>query len=258
MRNYESKWWGYIYDQMMENLQEIVDDNFRFYTPNLRDVKGPVLECACGTGIFLLSLLGSGHDMYGFDISESMLANLKRKAELQGVANIESRISLQEFESFHYHRQFAAIIIPTNTFQMLTTQEAQIKTLQNIYVHLAPTGKLLLDFQLASMRDLVESPQTIEGRWHTWSHPETGHPIRQRIVATHDFNQQLVQDRCFIEYEDESAEFPMTSRWIFKDEFQLLLRLSGYERWEYFGTPDGDPLEIGLDEVHSYWIVYKT
>jgi 2-polyprenyl-3-methyl-5-hydroxy-6-metoxy-1,4-benzoquinol methylase len=78
--NYESKWWGYIYDQMMENLQEIVADNQRFYHTNLRDVTGPVLECACGTGIFLLSLLAAGHDIYGFDISQSMLATLKRKA----------------------------------------------------------------------------------------------------------------------------------------------------------------------------------
>jgi hypothetical protein len=43
-----------------------------------------------------------------------------------------------------------------------------------------------------------------------------------------------------------SEEFPMTSRWIFKQEFQLLLRLAGFERWESFSTPEGDPLEIGL------------
>jgi SAM-dependent methyltransferase len=258
MRNYENKWWGYIYDQMMENLQEIVDDNQRFYSANLGNVTGPVLECACGTGIFLLSLLAAGHDMYGFDISESMLATLKRKAELQGVADIERRISVQDFESFHYDRQFAAIIIPTNTFQMLATQEAQIKTLRNIYAHLAPNGKFLLDFRLAGMRDLVESPQTIQGNWYTWTHPETGRPIRQRIVATHDFDHQQVLDRCFVEYEDEAAEFPMTSRWIFKDEFQLLLRLAGFERWECFGTPEGDVLKTGLDEIRSYWIVRKA
>ena len=79
--NYESKWWGYIYDQMMRaDLQEIVDANQRFYQANLRNVTGPVLECACGTGIFLLALLAAGQDMHGLDISPSMLATLKRKA----------------------------------------------------------------------------------------------------------------------------------------------------------------------------------
>jgi SAM-dependent methyltransferase len=256
--NYESKWWGYIYDQMMAEQQDLVDRHYRFYQGNLRDVSGPVLECACGTGLFLLPLLAAGHDIYGFDISQSMLATLKHKAEAQGVVDIDRRISVQDFESFRYGQRFAAIIIPTHTFSMLTTQEAQIRTLQNIYAHLAPAGKLLLDFRLAGMRDLVEHPVEIQGRWHTWTHPETGRPIRQRIVGRVDYNHQLVLDRCFIEYEAESAEFPMTARWIFKDEFQLLLRLAGFERWEYFGTPAGDPLEIGLEEMQSYWIAYRT
>lgn len=30
--NYESKWWGYIYDQMMtQDLQDLLDDHLRFY-----------------------------------------------------------------------------------------------------------------------------------------------------------------------------------------------------------------------------------
>lgn len=142
--NYESKWWGYIYDQMMEaGLPHVVADNQRFYQNSLRDVSGPVLECACGTGIILLSLLAAGHDIYGFDISSSMLATLEKKAAAQGVAAIDSRISIQDLESFHYDRQFDAILIPTNTFSMLATQEAQVRTLRNIYAHLAPGGKLL-------------------------------------------------------------------------------------------------------------------
>lgn len=256
--NYESKWWGYIYDQMMQHMQALVDANLRFYRTNLQNVTGPVLECACGTGLFLLPLLAAGHDMYGFDISSSMLATLKRKATAQGVTDIDRRISVQAFEFFHYDQPFAAITIPTNTFSMLTTQAAQIRTLQTIYAHLAPGGKFLLDFKLAGMRDLVEYPAEILGRWHTWIHPETGRPIRQRINSRFDFNQQLMLDRCFIEYEDERAEFPMTARWLFKEEFQLLLRLAGFEQWEFFGTPECDPLEIGLEEIHSYWIAYKA
>jgi SAM-dependent methyltransferase len=255
--NYESQWWGYIYDQMMVNLQQVVDDHQRFYGANLCDVRGPVLECACGTGLFLLPLLAAGHDMVGFDISTSMLATLKRKAAAQGIADIDSRISVQSFESFHYARRFAAILIPTNTFLMLTTQEAQIKTLRNIYAHLAPGGKFLLDLRLAGMQDMVESQPEIQGRWHTWTHPETGLPIRQRIVGRYDFNQQLTLDQCYIEYEGQAEDFPMNGRWIFKAEFQLLLRLAGFERWDAYGTPEGGPLEIGLEEAQSYWVAYK-
>lgn len=255
--NYESKWWGYIYDQMMVNLQHVVDAHHRFYKAQLRGVQGAVLECACGTGLFLLPLLAGGHDIYGFDISESMLATLKRKAAAQGVADIERRISVQRFESFTYDHRFDAIIIPTNTFLMLTTQAAQISTLRTIYAHLTPGGRLLLDLRLAGMWELVNSPPEQQGRWYTWTQPDTGLPIRQRIVGRLDFNQQLTLDHCFIEYEGEVEDFPMHGRWIFKEEFQLLLRLAGFEHWACFGTPEGAPLAIGLEEVQSYWIAYK-
>lgn len=43
-----------------------------------------------------------------------------------------------------------------------------------------------------------------------------------------------------------------------EQEFQLLLRLAGFEQWEFFGTPERDPLEIGMEEIHSYWIMSKV
>jgi SAM-dependent methyltransferase len=256
--NYESKWWGFIYDQMMnQDLQDLLDDHLRFYQTNLQGVTGPVLECGCGTGLILLPLLIDGFDMRGLDISTSMLATLKKKAGVQGVADIDRRISIQDFENFHYEERYEAIIIPSNTFRMLTSQDAQIKTLKNIYAHLIPGGRLLLDFSLIGMRNLVETPDVVEGQWHTWIHPETGRPIRQRRVGRYDFNHQLVMDQCTIEYDEIFETFPMKDRWIFKDEFQLLLRLGKFKRWECFSTPDSDPLEIGLDSTESYWIAYK-
>jgi SAM-dependent methyltransferase len=256
--NYESKWWGYIYDQMMtQDLHDMLDSHLQFYQTNLRAVHGPILECACGTGLFLLPLLASGHDMYGFDISSTMVAQLKTKAEAQGIADINRRISLQDFVSFHYEHPFDAIIIPTNTFLMLTTQEAQITTLKHVYTHLAPGGTLLLDLQLAGMRSLVEHPEVVHGRWHTWSHPETRRPIRQRMDGRIDFNHQQTLDHCYIEYENEREDFPMHGRWMFKDEFQLLLRLAGFTRWVCYGSPAGDHFHAGPDAQPSYWIIDK-
>ena len=256
--NYTSKWWGWIYDQMMlEDLSDWADDNLRFYLLNLKRIHGPALECACGTGMILLPLLRTGCDIYGFDISESMLSMLEGKAAVQGIQDISQRISIQDLETFQYGHQFEAILIPTNSFSHLANQEAQIRALRNIYAHLAPGGKLILDLRLAGMRNLVETPEVTEGNWHTWKHPETGLPIRQRIVGRMELNHQLILDRCFIEYEDQAEDFLMTARWIFRDEFQLLLRLAGFEQWEVYSSPEGDPLVTGLDETYSYWVVQK-
>lgn len=256
--NYTSKWWGYIYDQMMmQDMPDWVESNRQFYHAYLKQVRGSVLECACGTGIFLLPLLREGYDIYGFDISAAMLSTLQKKALAQGAVDIMERISVQDLESFHYEQRFEAILIPTNAFAHMATQEAQIRALRNIYAHLLPGGKLLLDLRIAGMRNLVESPEVVEGNWYTWTHPDTGLPIRQRIIGRYDFSQQLILDHCFIEYQGLTEDFPMTARWIFKDEFQLLLRLAGFERWQSFRTPLGEPLVVSAEETYSYWVAEK-
>jgi|TARA_Y100000310_G_scaffold270129_1_gene283751 SAM-dependent methyltransferase len=257
-KNYESIYWGYIYDQMMEqDCRDWLDENLAFYRSNLEGVSGRVLECACGTGLFLLPLLTDGYDIYGFDTADSMLTTLRNKADRQNITGISRRISNQDLDSFTYDLPFEAVIIPTNTFGMLTTQNAQIATLRNIYTHLTAGGRLLLDQRLAGIGDLAENAAGIQGSQHTWAHPQTDRPILQRIDDTRDLTNQLYLNRCTIEYDGEAEEFPMTGRWIFKDEFQLLLRLAGFERWDVWGTPIGEPLVMGLQETPSYWIAYK-
>jgi SAM-dependent methyltransferase len=173
--NYESKWWGYIYDQMMGDQLNLIENHSRFYQSNLKGVAGPVLECACGTGIFLLPLLASGHDIYGLDISHSMLATLKKKAKSQGIENISDRIFVEDMGTFRFDRRFNAIIISTNSFLMLSTQEAQIRVLQNIFTHLTPGGRLLLDIRLAGFT-----------RWECFSTPER-EPLRVGVDEVNSY-----------------------------------------------------------------------
>lgn len=255
--NYTSRWWGYLYDQMMaDGLDEWLVTNRQFYAASLKDIHGPVLECACGTGLFLLPFLQAGCDIYGFDISEAMLDTLRKKAVGLGLTDIAQRISVQDFETFHYDRLFGAVIIPTNSFGHLLTQEAQIRTLKNIHAHLRPGGKLLLDLRLPAM-DEIANPGTVEGSWYSWTHPETGLPIRQRLVGRSDFDNQVIVDHCYIAYEDQTEDFQMTGRWFLKSEFQLLLQMSGFSQWQAFGSPEKDPLVMKLDTTYSYWVAEK-
>jgi len=59
---------------------------------------------------------------------------------------------------------------------------------------------------------------------------------------------QLFEER--VEFRDDWA------RWIFKNEFQLLLRLAGFALG-IFRHARRRPAEIGLDETRSYWIIDK-
>jgi hypothetical protein len=50
----------------------------------------------------------------------------------------------------------------------------------------------------------------------------------------------------------------MMARWIFKEEFVLLLRLAGFADWTCFSTPESDPLELGPENQQSYWCIAAT
>jgi SAM-dependent methyltransferase len=256
--NYESKYWGLIYDQMMEgHLSGWLENNRAYYRSHLAGVDGPVLDCACGTGLMLLPLLEQGLNAMGFDASDSMLSRLRKKAHQLGLADIDERISKQSLQTFSYSLQFDAVIIPTNSFVLLTTQEDQIACLRNVHSHLSPGGRLLLDIRVTSLPS-PSDPATVSGNWYTWKHPETGKPIRQKIdqIGCDPVN-QLTFDRCFFEHGTDSEEFPMTSRSVSPSEFQLLLRLAGFKRWDVWGGPDRESLTLDEGDAISYWRAYK-
>jgi SAM-dependent methyltransferase len=197
---------------MTQDLPDLLEAHLRFYRTNLRECTGSVLDCGCGTGLIFLPLLEMGLDIYDFDISEAMLKTHKSKAKAQGFGDADDRLSIQDLGSFHYEKTFDAITIPSNTFAMLTTQDAQIKALKNIHNHLSRHVSLFLDLRLVGMRELADGNQPQQGRWHIWQHPETKHSIRQRVDEQLDFNNQLILDRCYIEHEDHKEDFPMIAR----------------------------------------------
>ncbi|MDA0791675.1 MAG: class I SAM-dependent methyltransferase [Proteobacteria bacterium] len=240
--NYGSKYWGLIYDQMMErDLPGWLAFSRGFYASHLAGCTGPVLECACGTGLIMLPLIDGGLDVFGFDVSTQMLEALAKKAPEAGF-----RTTKQSMESFRYDHQFDAVIIPSNSFSMLPDREAQLDTLKNVAAHLNPGGRLLMDIRLADSETLAATADGFEGRWHEWKNPDTGTVIRQQIVAEpHDFANQLYRDRCIFECGTDREEIEIVGRWIFRHEFEALLRSSGFPGWQ-----------CEESEWGSYWIAH--
>lgn len=258
--NYDSRWWALIYDQWNEegDRRHAHEREFQFYRRQLTGVSGPVLEAACGTGSILLRLAQLGCEISGFDISEAMLEVLRRKAKRLGQSNIAERVSRQDFVDFRYEKTFAAILVPASAFMMLTTQEAQLACLRNIRDHLAPGGRLLLDFYIPSLdNDLLPhcTPTPALEEFGDFIHPETGKEIAVTCKKVVDLGEQTEEYLWYFAHDGTTEEVPMSARWIYKEEFQLLLRLAGYSSWQLCGSHDGQPYvgdkEMGL----TYWVV---
>ena len=261
-RNYDSRWWALVYDQWNETGGRSGRHHCEldFYRNQLRGTSGAVLEGACGTGSILLPLLADGLDMYGFDAAEPMLEVLARKAVAAGIGDADVRITRQDLVDFAYDRLFEAIIIPASSIMMLTTQQGQISCLQDVYAHLHPGGRLLLNFYVPSYPEdllLHQDALSTEDELGTFTHPDTGRPIQVCHAKVCDFASQTETYTWIFRHGDETASVPMQARWIHTEEFRLLLRLAGFARWELYGSHALAPYVGSARMTDAYWVATK-
>jgi hypothetical protein len=117
-----------------------------------------------------------------------------------------------------------------------------------------------LNFYIPSYEsDLIpyqKTPPVVED-FGEFSHPESDSPIEVWHTRVCDLASQTETWTWFFRHEGETVQVPMRDRWIHKEEFQLLLRLAGFERWEVYGSHECDPFESNGEMADAYWIVSK-
>ena len=145
----DSNRYGSLASQVYE-LDKPVGHGFgdvEFYLAALRDLSGPVLEPAVGSGRVLIPLLRAGLDVDGFDASPEMLAICRENCKAAGLT---TRLSHARFEDFNCDREHAAIDVPAGSFQLITSFKAAIAVLERFHAHLTTGGRLLIDLSVAS------------------------------------------------------------------------------------------------------------
>lgn len=229
MEDYCNDLWPLIYDQNNHGRHE---QELDFYSQELATCSGSILEIACGTGMILLPLLDSGFDIYGFDLSEQMLEKLFEKAIRAGHTDIQSRVTKQNMINFQYNSRFDAVFIPARSFLHLTTQEDQIACLKNIHRHLNENGRLMLNFFTPILKLLLDCNTHENSEFKeldTYTHPETGEEIKLSFSQTNDLAEQIQHITWRFQIMDKQYETPMLVSWIYKKEFELLAKISGFK-----------------------------
>jgi SAM-dependent methyltransferase len=231
---------GDVYDLVGNNIPYGRD----FYVALAREARGPVLDIACGTGRILLPCLQEGVDIEGLDLFEPMLRTLCAKAAVLGIS---PRLHRADMSDFSLSRRFELIMIPFNAFIHNTTQVAQIRCLQLCREHLVPGGKLTFDAFFPSL-EFVSTPQNTRVLEGEIPHPQTGLPIRmydtrsvERVEQVfHSLNEiELLAADGSVQTVHRSEE---TTRYFYKHEMELLLRIAGFAQWEICGGFDRRPL----------------
>ena len=159
-----------------------------------------------------------------------------------------------DMSEFQLDRRFALVVIPFNAFIHNMTQEAQIRCLSLCREHLLSGGLLAFDtfFPSHAIVGTPENTRFLEGEL---PHPKTGLPMRMYDTRTFDRvaqTQHSVNELELLDAEGNIAKVHRShcdSRYVYKNEMELLLRVAGFARREICGDFDRRPLTRETDAM---------
>ena len=238
--------WSDVYDLFYSDVKEDIG----FYLKKGKKTKGTILEIGCGTGRIYLELLKEGLDVYGIDLSESMLKFLELKAEKQ---NLTPKVYQADMKTFNLGVKFDLIMVPFRSFLHNVTVEDQLKSLTNIRNNMNSGGRLVLTMFYPNPYFISkfygkETSETITkgGQKYTMvKKSEFVDPIDQKIKINHTLykNDKIMWNDTF------------NLTFIYKKELDLILEKTGYSSWNVYGGYNYEKLESFDQEM--VWIIEK-
>jgi SAM-dependent methyltransferase len=226
-----------FYDLIYHQIRDGVDN--KFYLGKIKKTKGKILEVGTGTGRLLTEALENGADIYGIDISPSMLDFLKAKLNPAD----QHRISLQNIVDFKLNIKFDLIIAPFRVFMHLTEKKDQLNALNNVYSQLNPGGKFIFDLFIPDLKPLIKGLDNVtdyEGEY------EPGNRVKRIVSTNPDLINQVINITFRFEWNKGASEFreewetPM--RYFFRFELEHLIEHSKFKKYHIAGDFQGNEL----------------
>jgi SAM-dependent methyltransferase len=226
-----------------------------FYVAAARKFGDPMLELGCGTGRIATAVADAGYRIVGLDISERMLA---RAAERRGSLRRETRERLHlvqaDMAQFHLGERYRTIIIPFRPFQHLLELDQQIGCLQCVREHLAPAGRLIVDFFQTDAQRMHDPRFQQEARLTEYDLPDGRHVVLSERVAT--FHRALQRNDVEMIFQVTHADgkqerliMAWTLRYFFRYEVEHLLARCGFHLEAVYGDFDSSPLADDSPEM---------
>lgn len=147
---YDNNW---LYDLVHEKPAD--GEQIAFYERQIERYGSPVLELACGTGNYLVTLSGSDVEISGLDNSGEMLDGARLRGENQ---NTETNLINADMRSFDLNQKFALVFVAGNSLQHLNSLEDVEACFASVRRHLAPGGKFIVEVFNPSLQLLNRSP----------------------------------------------------------------------------------------------------
>jgi SAM-dependent methyltransferase len=235
-----------FYDVIYHHMRDCVDHEF--FLNAISQTGGKVLEVGVGTGRFFTDALGREADIYGIDVSKSMIDVLKSKLG----ADQHYRVNQQNIIDFRFDFRFDLIIAPFRVIMHVLEKDEQLKALNNVYRHLNPGGKFIFDTFVPDLKQLnkgFDNFKDFEGEY------EPGKQLKRFISTKPDLINQLINIHFHLEWDENNTvrhdDWRVPLRFFFRYELEHLIERSDFEQYRILG----DFLGNELNETSKEFIV---
>ena len=147
MSRNEYKSFSYYYDEIMEMIEY---DGWVDLTKKYLTSSSSVLDLACGSGTFAISLANNGYKVTGLDLSKEIIEVAKEKAKTN---HVETVFKVGDMTNFKYNEEFDVITCFFDSVNFLTLDEVN-KMMDSVYNNLKDGGYFIFDlFTLSKMKE---------------------------------------------------------------------------------------------------------
>ncbi|MBK6792691.1 MAG: class I SAM-dependent methyltransferase [Anaerolineales bacterium] len=212
----------------------------RFYADLAKQIRGNVLEVACGTGLVAIPLALQGIPLTGMDIVPAMLTHAQKKSE---ALNLSIRWFQGDARNFNLNEQFNFIYMTGNAFQAFLNNADQRDLLQNIRKHLAIGGVFAFETRNPNWEEC--STDLNETEWMTYTN-DKGYSVRITETRVYDHVAQVLVYNLYRRWKEENRGKERATRiairYTFPQELNALLERNEFQILHQYGNWDKSPL----------------
>ncbi|GLC89538.1 class I SAM-dependent methyltransferase [Lysinibacillus piscis] len=217
------------YDALYNDYQ----DDLLYILEAVKNVKGPIIELACGTGRLTIPLVREGYEIYGVDIHEGMLNLAIQKATKEGLT---IQFERQNCTELALPIQSAFMYMTGNSFQHFLTNASQDALFCSVKAHLTAGGTFIFDTRNPILKELAVAEEVEECYMNSFQQLVT-----EKSYEVYDHSKQILYcttDGTISDGEEIVAQYSeaISLRYTYPLELQRLIEAHGFEIVALYGS----------------------
>lgn len=189
---------------------------------------GRVLELAIGTGRIGLPLARRGLDVHGIELSEAMVAQLRKKPGGDAIP-----VTLGDYADVGVEGTYTLIFVVFNTFYNLLTQEKQVACFENVAKHLTGDGVFVIEAAMATDLLCTRGMQYVDAE-------AVEVDAVTFDVGRFDLVTQTLDESHVTLTEHGITLSPIVTRYVWPSELDLMARIAGLRLHARYGGWNGE------------------